>query len=86
MKRSIVSPVEPLIRTIPFGPATYILMTGEMIDAQEAPRVNLVTKAVPLPELMPAAMLLLIQPHDPRFNAMLEYQGNVRISNWNEEQ
>lgn len=34
--------------------AKEMLMTGQMIDAQEAWRVNLVNKVVPLSELMPA--------------------------------
>lgn len=34
--------------------AKEMLMTGKMIDAQEAYRVNLVNKVVPLPELMTA--------------------------------
>lgn len=70
VKRSIVSPVEPLARTIPFGPAMYILLTGDMVDAEEALRINLVTRVVPLPELMPAAL---------RIAEMIEENGPLAV-------
>jgi E-phenylitaconyl-CoA hydratase len=44
-----------LPRFIPFGLALEILLTGELISAQEAYRIGLVNKVVPLSELMPTA-------------------------------
>jgi enoyl-CoA hydratase/carnithine racemase len=45
-----------LPRFIPFGIALEILMTGDLISAQEAFRVGLVNRVVPLAELMPTAL------------------------------
>lgn len=45
-----------LPRFIPFGLALEILMTGDLISAQEAFRVGLVNRVVPLAELMPTAL------------------------------
>jgi enoyl-CoA hydratase/carnithine racemase len=47
-----------LPRFIPFGIALEILMTGDLISAQEAFRVGLVNRVVPLAELMPNALAL----------------------------
>jgi len=44
-----------LPRAIPIARAAEMLFTGEPIDAQEAYRLGLVNKVVPLPELMPTA-------------------------------
>ena len=44
-----------LPRLIPFGLALELLITGDLINAQEAYRVGLVTRVVPLPELMATA-------------------------------
>jgi len=44
-----------LSRFIPFGLALEILMTGNLMTAQEAYRLGLVNKVVPLNELMPTA-------------------------------
>jgi len=44
-----------LPRLIPPGIAAEMLFTGKMIDAQEALRIGLVNKVVPLDQLMPAA-------------------------------
>jgi len=44
-----------LPRQIPYIMAMEILLTGDRIDAQEAHRISLVNKVVPLPQLMPAA-------------------------------
>lgn len=44
-----------LAEAMPYPAAMYMLLTGEMIDAQEALRTGLVNKVVPLPELMPEA-------------------------------
>lgn len=47
-----------LPRFVPFGIALEILMTGDFISAEEAYRIGLVNRVVPLAELMPAAEAL----------------------------
>lgn len=44
-----------LIRAIPFARAAEMLFTGQPIDAQEAFRIGLVNKVVPLKDVVPAA-------------------------------
>jgi len=44
-----------LPRVIPWAKAAEILLTGKPIDAQEAYRIGLVNKVVPLEQLMPTA-------------------------------
>lgn len=44
-----------LPRVIPWAKAAELLLIGRPIDAQEAYRIGLVNKVVPLPELMPTA-------------------------------
>jgi enoyl-CoA hydratase/carnithine racemase len=44
-----------LPRVIPIARAAELLLTGRPINAQEAYRIGLVNKVVPLPELMPIA-------------------------------
>ena len=53
-----MSGTQRLPRLIPFGKALEILMTGDFIDAQEAYRLGLVNRVVPLKELMPTAEAL----------------------------
>ncbi|PZW38895.1 E-phenylitaconyl-CoA hydratase [Humitalea rosea] len=48
--------IQRLPRSIAKTDAMLMLLTGDMIDAQEALRMGLVSKVVPLPELMPTAM------------------------------
>jgi len=48
-----------LARLIGRGRALQLLLTGEMIDANEAYRVGLVNKVVPAAELMPTVMAML---------------------------
>ncbi len=45
-----------LPRAIPLGKAMELIFLAEPIDAQEAYRLGLVNKIVPLPELMPTAL------------------------------
>jgi len=45
-----------LPRAVPVGIAMEMILTGEPIDAEEAYRVGLVNRVVPLPELLPAAL------------------------------
>ncbi|MEE9198190.1 MAG: enoyl-CoA hydratase-related protein, partial [Dehalococcoidia bacterium] len=47
--------VDKLPRAVPLGIALEMLLTGERIDAQEAHRVGLVNRLVPLQDLMPTA-------------------------------
>lgn len=44
-----------LPRLIPYGIAAEMIFTGKMIDAQEAYRIGLLNKVVPLDRLLPAA-------------------------------
>ena len=43
------------IQQLPYPIAMYFLLTGERMNAEEALRVGLINKVVPLPELMPEA-------------------------------
>lgn len=52
------SGTQKLIRLVPFGPALEMLMTGDFITAQEAYRIGLVNKVVPLADLMTEAEAL----------------------------
>lgn len=45
-----------LPRMIPFGKAAELLLMGKRIEAEEALSLNLVSKVVPLKDLMPTAM------------------------------
>lgn len=47
-----------LPRLIPFGKSLEMILTGETIDAQEAYRIGLVNRVVPLDELLPEATKL----------------------------
>jgi len=53
-----VGGTQRLPRLIPFGIALEMLLTGDPISAQEAYRVGLVNKVVPLKQLMPTAEAL----------------------------
>lgn len=57
-KRSLVPETGCLYlpKIVGFGNAMYMLLTGDLIDAQEALRWGLVTKVVPLKDLMPTAL------------------------------
>src|SRR5207237_4901628 len=50
-----------LPRLVGKGRALQLLLTGEMIDAQEALRIGLVNRVVPTDQLMPAATSLIQQ-------------------------
>ncbi|MFC1970468.1 enoyl-CoA hydratase-related protein [Chloroflexota bacterium] len=50
--------VQRLPRVVPLAIAMELLLTGDMIDAQEAYRIGLVNKVVSFPELMPTAETL----------------------------
>lgn len=53
IRRGLPNPPDPLIRLIGFGPALHMLLGGDLIDAQEALRIGLVTKVVSARELIP---------------------------------
>ncbi len=53
IRRGLPNPPDPLIRLIGFGSALHMLLSGDLIDAQEALRIGLVTKVVPARELIP---------------------------------
>ncbi len=58
IKQGMIPGISPakLSRVIPFYLAMELLLTARRIDAQEAYRIGLVNKVVPLAELMPAAL------------------------------
>ena len=58
IRRGMPNPPAPLIRLIGFGPAMHMLLSGDLFTAEEALRFGLVTKVVPLPELMPTVEAL----------------------------
>ena len=58
IRRGLLNPPDPLIRIIGFGPALHMLLSGDLIDAQEALRIGLVTKVVPALELVPTVEAL----------------------------
>ena len=58
IRRGIPNPPDPLIRLIGFGPALHMLLSGDLIDAQEALRIGLVTKVVSPEELLPTVAAL----------------------------
>ena len=47
-----------LPRILPYNLAAEILLTGDPIDAQQALRIGLINRVVPLPELRHAALAL----------------------------
>lgn len=49
---------QKLPRLIPFAKALELLMTGDLVDAEEACRLGLVNKVVPFDQLMPEAEAL----------------------------
>ena len=53
IRRGLPNPPDPLIRLVGFGPALHMLLSGDLIDAQEALRIGLVTKVVSAKKLIP---------------------------------
>ena len=53
IRRGLPNPPDPLIRLVGFGPALHMLLSGDLINAQEALRIGLVTKVVSAKELIP---------------------------------
>jgi len=60
IKRGMIPGISPakLPRLIPHNIALELMLTGRRIDAQEAYRIGLVNKVVPLADLMPAALAM----------------------------
>ncbi|MFC1943403.1 enoyl-CoA hydratase-related protein [Chloroflexota bacterium] len=60
IRRGMLPGISPakLPRLIPLNLALELLLTARRIDAQEAYRIGLVNKVVPLAELMPAALAI----------------------------
>ena len=58
IRRGLPNPPDPLIRLVGFGPALHMLLSGELIDAQEALRIGLVTKVVSAQELIPTVEVM----------------------------
>jgi E-phenylitaconyl-CoA hydratase len=61
VKRGVIagnSGTQKLIRLVPFAKALEMLMTGDLIDASEAYRIQLVNRVVPLDLLIPEAEAL----------------------------
>jgi E-phenylitaconyl-CoA hydratase len=61
VKRGVIagnSGTQKLIRLVPFAKALEMLMTGELVDASEAYRIQLVNRVVPLDLLIPEAEAL----------------------------
>ena len=52
IRRGLPNPPDPLIRLIGFGPALHMMLSGDLVNAQEALRIGLVTKVVPAQELI----------------------------------
>ena len=61
IRRGLPNPPDPLIRLIGFGPALHMLLSGDLIDAQEALRIGLVTKVVSARELIPTVEDLAVR-------------------------
>ena len=53
IRRGLPNPPDPLIRLVGFGPALHMLLSGGLIDAEDALRIGLVTKVVSAKELIP---------------------------------
>jgi len=53
IRPALPNPPDPLIQLVGFGPALHMLLSGEPIDAHEAPRIGLVTKVVSAQKLIP---------------------------------
>lgn len=64
VKRGVIagnSGTQKLMRLVPFAKALEMLMTGDLIDANEAYRIQLVNRVVPLDLLIPEAEALAIR-------------------------
>ena len=53
IRRALPNPPDPLIRLVGFGPALHMLLSGELIDAHEAPCIGLVAKVVSAQKFIP---------------------------------
>jgi len=58
IRRGLPNPPDPLICIVGFGPALHMLLSGDLIDAQEALRIGLVTKVLLAQELIPTVEAL----------------------------
>lgn len=78
---------QTLVRLIPFCHALEMLLLGDTISAEEAYRIGLVNKVVPLPDLLPAALawaetIAANAPIAVRSSKELAYRG--RDLSWEE--
>jgi len=81
IKRGLIPGITPVLlpRVIPYSYAMEFMMTGRRIDAKEALHIGLVTKVVPLKELIPTCLAICEESHQ---NAPLSVRALKTIA-WN---
>jgi enoyl-CoA hydratase/carnithine racemase len=81
IKWGLIPGITPVLlpRVIPYSYAMEFMMTGRRIDAKEALHIGLVTKVVPLKELIPTCLAICEESHQ---NAPLSVRALKTIA-WN---